>query len=213
LHGDARTATIAGVPRFLVLALALALLVPSRADAKVTCNSGKTLYAHARTRVFSMYQQTEFFVCSAAVRRPHLFAYGNDGSADDLYDWKPYGHRLSFIREWVGGVSLGWTAGWVDLRTGVAAEASIQPDHDIPFGATGQAVVVAPDGSVAILEHVENSTAQVIAYAQFGKRKFHEAQLLATVDAGDVVATSLAIAGGSVTWTTTAGVPGAVPIG
>jgi hypothetical protein len=73
--------------------------------------------------------------------------------------------------------------------------------------------VVAPDGSVAILEHVENSTAQVIAYAQFGKHKFHEAHLLATVDAGDVDAKSLAVTAGSVTWTSTSGGPGSVPIG
>jgi hypothetical protein len=213
LHGGERTGTIACVPRFLLLALALMLLVPSRADANVTCNSGKTLYKHARTRVFTMYQRTEFYACSAVLRRPRLFAYGNDGSLDDLYNWKPYGHRLSFIREWVGGDDLGWTAGWVDLRTGASAEASIQPDHDIPFAETGQAVVVAPDGSVAILEHVENSTAQVIAYAQFGKHKFHEAHLLATVDAGDVDAKSLAVTAGSVTWTTTSGGPGSVPIG
>jgi hypothetical protein len=213
LRGDQRSGTIARVPRFLVLALALVLLLPGRADANVTCNSGKTVYKHARTRVFTMYQRTEFYVCSAVMRRPRLFAYGNDGTLDDLYNWKLYGHRLSFIREWVGGDSLGWTAGWVDLHTGASAEASIQPDHGIPFAETGQAVVVAPDGSVAILEHVENSTAQVIAYAQFGKRTFHEAHLLATVDAGDVVPNSLAITGRSVTWATTSGAPGSVPIG
>jgi hypothetical protein len=213
LPGDERTGTIACVPRFLILAVALVLLVPSRADAKVTCSSGKTLYTHARTRVFTLYQRTEFYACSAAMRRPRLFAYGNDGSLDDLYGWKPYGHRLSFIREWVGGDNLGWAAGWVDLRTGLSAEVSIQPDHGIPFAVTGQAVVVAPDGSVAILQQVENSPAQVIAYARFGKRKFHEPHLLATVDAGDVDAKSLAITAGSVTWTTTSGVPGSVPIG
>jgi len=201
------------VLRFLPLALALVLLVPGRADAKVTCDSGKTVYKHARTRVFTMYHRTEFYVCSAVLRRPRLFAYGNDGTLDDLYNWKTFGHRLAFIREWVGGDALGWDAGWVDLHTGAFAEATIQPDTDIPFAETGQAVVVAPDGSVAILEHVENSTAQVIAYAQFSKRKFHEAHLLASVDAGDVVAGSLAIAGGSVTWTTTSGVRGSVPIG
>jgi hypothetical protein len=202
------------VPRFLVLAVALVLLLPGRADAKVTCASGKTVYTHARTRVFTLYQRTEFYVCSAVLRRPRLFAYGNDGSLDDLYDWKPYGHRLSFIREWVGGDALGWTAGWVDLHTGKSVEARIQPETDLPFAQTGQAVVVARDGSVATLEHVEApSTAQVIGYAQFGKRRFHRVRLLATVDAGDVVAKSLAIAGGAVTWTTASGVPGSVAIG
>jgi hypothetical protein len=212
LHVDERIGTIGCMLRLLPLVLALVLLVPARADAKVTCDSGKTVYKHARTRVFTMYRRTEFYVCSAVLRRPRWFADANDGGIDDLYGWKTYGQRLSFIREWVGGDSLGWTAGWVDLHTGASAEASIQPDHDIPFAETGQAVVVAPDGSVAILEHVENSPAQVIAYAQFGTRKFQEAHLLATVDAGDVVATSLAIAGGSVTWTTTSGAPGSVPI-
>ena len=200
--------------RFLPLALVLVLLAPGRADAKVTCNSGRTVYTHARTRVFTMFQRTEFYVCSAVIRRPRQFAYGNDGTLDDLYNWKAYGHRLSFIREWVGGDALGWTAGWVDLHTGASAEATIQPETDIPFAETGQAVVVAPDGSVAVLEHVEApSTAQVIGYAQFGKHRFQQAHLLATVDAGDVVPTSLAVAGGSVTWTTTSGVPGSVPIG
>jgi hypothetical protein len=74
--------------------------------------------------------------------------------------------------------------------------------------------VVAPDGSVAILEHEEApSTAQVIGYARFGTRRFQKVRLLATVDAGDVVAESVAIAGGSVTWTTTSGVPASAPIG
>jgi hypothetical protein len=74
LHGDQRIGTIACVPRLIVLALALVLLVPGRADAKVTCNSGKTLYTHARTRIFTMYQRTEFYACSATIRRPRLFA-------------------------------------------------------------------------------------------------------------------------------------------
>ena len=140
MSGPARSTC---VPRLLILALALMLLAPGRADAKVACNSGKTLYQHGRTRVFTMYQRTEFYACSAVVRRPRLFAYGNDGSLDDLYSWKPFGHRLSFIRELVGGDNLGWSAGWVDLRTGASAEATIQPDHGIPFAVTGQAVVVA----------------------------------------------------------------------
>jgi hypothetical protein len=201
------------VLRFLPLALTLVLLVPGRADAKVTCDSGKTVYKHARTRIFALYHRTEFYACSAVLRRPRLFAYGNDGTLDDLYHWQRFGHRLAYIREWVGGDALGWDAGWVDRHTGAAAEATIQPDTGIPFAKTGQAVVVAPDGSVAVLEHVENSKAQVIAYAAFGKRKFHAARLLATLDAGDVVAKSLAIGGGSVTWTTTSGVPGSAPIG
>src|SRR3954454_7380377 len=202
------------MPRLLALTFALVMLVATPAEAKLTCDSGKTVYKHARTRIFSRYQQTEFYVCSAVIRRPRLFAYGNDGTIDGLYKWKAYGHRLSFIREWVGGDDLGWTAGWVDLHTGASAEARIQPETDIPFPQTGQAVVVAPDASVAILEHEEApSTAQVIGYAHFGKRRFHKVRLLATVDAGDVVAKSLAIAGGSVTWTTTSGVAGSVPIG
>jgi hypothetical protein len=199
--------------RSLGLALALVALLAARAEARPACDSGKTVYAHARTRVFARYKRTEFYVCSAVLRRPRLFAYGNDGTLDDLYGWKRYGHRLAFIREWVGGDDLGWTAGWVDLHTGASAEARIQPETDIPFAATGQAVVVAPDGSVAILEHVEGSPAQVIGYAQFGKRRFHTVRLLATVDAGDVAPKSLAIVGGSVTWTTASGASGSVPIG
>ena len=53
----------------------------------------------------------------------------------------------------------------------------------------------------------------MIAYAQFGKREFHEAHLLATVDAGDVARRRWPSPAGSVTWTTTSGVPGSVPIG
>jgi hypothetical protein len=200
--------------RLLPLALALVLLVPGRADAKVTCDSGKTLYEHARTRVFTMYQRTEFYVCSTVLRRPRLFAYGNDGTLDDLYEFKTYGHRLSFIRDWIGGDDLGSSAGWVDLHTGASAEVTIQPEDDVPFDEAGQALVVAPDGSLAILEHEDApSTAQMIGYAQFGTRRFHKLRPLATVDAGDVVATSLAVAGGAVTWTTTAGVHGSAPIG
>src|ERR1700710_2811108 len=122
--------------RLLLLTLALVLLVAGRADAKATCSSGHTIYKHARTRIFTLYQQTEFYVCSATLRRPRLFAYGNDGSIDGLYMWKLYGHRLSFIRAWVGGDDLGWTAGWVDLHTGVSAEARIQPETDIAFAET-----------------------------------------------------------------------------
>jgi hypothetical protein len=200
------------VLRLLVVSLALALLVPARADAKVTCDSGKTVYKHGHTRVFALYRRTEFYACSAVLRRPRLFAFGNDGTVDDLAGWKTYGRRLAFTRTWVGGDALGWDAGWVDLHTGAHAEATIQPDTDIPFAETGQATIVAPDGSIAFLEQVENSPAQVIGYAQFGTRTFQAARVLTTLDTGDVAANSLAFAGGTVTWKTHAGVPGSAPI-
>ena len=103
-------------------------------------------------------------------------------------------------------------AGWVDLHTGQAAEASVQPDHGIAFADSGESVAVAPDGSVAALQKVEGDTSEVIVYAQFGKRRFHAIRLLSTVDTGDVDPSSLAIANGNVTWTTTAGVTGSAPI-
>ena len=59
--------------RLLALALALALFAPGRADAKLTCHSGKTYYKHARTRIFAVYEQTEVYVCSASLRRPRRF--------------------------------------------------------------------------------------------------------------------------------------------
>jgi hypothetical protein len=200
------------VLRLLPLALALALLAPGRAEAKLTCDSGKTYYKHARTRIFAVYQQTEVYVCSAHLRRPRRFDYINDGTADGLYGWKLYGHRLAFLHTWTGGDSLGWLAGWVDLHTGQAAEASVQPDHGIPFADSGEAVAVAPDGSIAALQKVEGDTSEVIVYAQFGTHRFHAIRLLSTVDTGDVDPKSLAIANGSVTWTTTAGVTGSAPI-
>jgi hypothetical protein len=103
-------------------------------------------------------------------------------------------------------------AGWVDLHTGQAAEASVQPDHGVPFADSGEAVAVAPDGSVAALQKVEGGTSEVIVYAQFGKRQFHTIRLLTTVDTGDVNPKSLAIANGNVTWTTITGVTGSTPI-
>src|SRR3954447_6512992 len=133
LRSARRTGRIAGMRRVLVLVLALVLLAPGPADAKVRCHSGKTVFEQGRTRVFTLHQQTEFWVCSAVLRQPRLFANGNEGTLDSLYGWKAYGHRLSFIREWVGGDDLGWSAGWVDLHSGASAEATIQPNSDIPF--------------------------------------------------------------------------------
>ncbi len=198
--------------RVLPLALVLAVLVPGRAEAKLTCSSGKTYYKHARTRVFAVYEQTEVYVCSAHLRRPRLVTYINNGTADGLYGWKVYGHRLAFLHAWTGGDALGWLAGWVDLHTGQAAEASVQPDHGVPFADSGEAVAVAPDGSVAALQKVEGDTSEVIVYAQFGKRRFHAIRVLSTVETGDVDPASLAIADGDVTWATTAGVAGSAPI-
>jgi len=203
------------VLRLLPLALVAALLIPAgRADAKVKCDSGKTVFTHGRTRVFTMYHRTYWYVCSATLRKPRWFAYGNDGSLDDYYGWKLFGHRLAFEHDWVGGDDLGWTAGWVDLHTGKSPEASMH-DFDIPFNDHGQAIAVAPDGSVAALQQEETTVdpGQVIVYAQFGKAKFHRTRLLKTIDAGDVDPKSLAIANGFVVWTTTSGVAGSVPIG
>src|SRR3954469_14729179 len=46
LRGRRMIGRIVRMPRLLALTLAVVLLVPGRADAKVTCDSGKTVYKH-----------------------------------------------------------------------------------------------------------------------------------------------------------------------
>jgi hypothetical protein len=192
----------------IVLALAVLAVIPARADAHVSCNAGKTLFREGKTRVFQSRDRTSWYVCSAWLRRPRLFAEGNDGSLDATYSFRRTGRRVAFVWSWVGGDDLGWGASWVDISTGRSKYVEINPTDAVPYG-EGETVVAGADGSVAFVETVEGG-GFAIGYAPFAAGRFGPPRVL--VENADIVPASLAIAGGTVTWRTT-GESRSVPIG
>jgi hypothetical protein len=169
----------------------------------MSCNAGKTLFHEGKTRVFQSRDTTSWYVCSAWLRRPRLFAQGNDGSLDATYAFRRTGRRVAFVWSWVGGDDLGWGASWVDVSTGRSKYIEINPTDDVPYG-EGESVVAGADGSVAFVETVENAGGRlVIGYAPFAAGRFGPPRVV--VDNADVVPASLTFDGTTIGWRTTAG--------
>ena len=184
----------------ILLALAVLAVIPARADAHVSCNAGKTLFHEGKTRVFQSRDKTSWYVCSAWLRRPRLFAQGNDGSLDSTYSFRRTGRRVAFVWSWVGGDDLGWGASWVDVSTGRSKYIEVNPS-EFPFG-EGEAVAAGSDGSVAFVEKVETG-GLAIGYAPFAAGRFGDPQLV--VSDADIVPESLSLSGDTIGWRTTAG--------
>ncbi len=195
----------------IVIALAVLAVIPARADAHMSCNAGKTLFHEGKTRIFQSRDTTSWYVCSAWLRRPRLFAEGNEGSLDSTYAFRRTGRRVAFVWGWVGGDNLGWGASWVDVSTGRSKYVEINPKVDVPSG-DGESVVAAADGSVAFVETVENGGGRVIiGYAPFAAGRFGPPRVV--VDDADAVPASLTLNGTTIGWRTTGGESRSVPIG
>ncbi len=185
----------------IVLALAVLAVIPARADAHMSCNAGKTLFHEGKTRVFQSRDRTSWYVCSAWLRRPRLFAEGNEGSLDSTYSFRRTGRRVAFVWGWVGGDDLGWGASWVDVSTGRSNYVEINPSGDVPYG-DGETVFAGPDGSVAFVEKVEGGGFE-IGYAPYAAGRFGPPRVV--VAEADVVPASLTLSGTAIGWRTTAG--------
>jgi hypothetical protein len=187
----------------LALAVALLAALPASADAHMSCNAGKTLFREGKTRIFQSRDRTSWYVCSAWLRRPRLFAEGNEGSLDSTYAFRRSGRRVAFVWGWVGGDDLGWGATWVDVSTGRQKYVEVNPTVGVPFG-DGEAVVAGEDGSVAFVETVENSGGKlIIGYAPFAAGRFGAPRVV--VPDADVVPASLSLSGDTIAWRTNAG--------
>jgi hypothetical protein len=178
------------------LLVALSLLAPAK---PVDCHSGQTRFHAGRTRIFRTHVG-RWYLCSAQVRRPRLFAGENGGRKDSLHAFRGFGERVAF--EWHETTSDegGWLAAWIDPGTAEVRYTGVS--------GTLEAVAVDAGGAIAFVAH--DREWQQIGYARNGVHALGSARVLASVM--DIVPGSLALADGMVTWTTKSGQPGSVPI-
>jgi hypothetical protein len=190
----------------VALVLAVLAVIPARADAKLTCRSGHTEFTHGHTRIFSAYHQTEWRICSLRLRRPRVFAYGNEGALDSMYMWRARATRVAYQHGWIGGDEEGWAVGWVDIATGASHEATVANSDgitDIPVADGADAIALGSDGSIAfVMNKPAPETGQLIGYVPYAGR-FGAPRVI--VDNGDAVPASLALNGDTISWRTTAG--------
>jgi hypothetical protein len=180
----------------LGLLVALSLLAPAK---PVDCHSGQTRFHAGRTRIFRT-QVGRWYVCSAQVRRPRLFAGENGGRIDSLRAFRRFGERVAFAWHETTSDEGGWLAAWIDPRTAAVRYTGV--------AGTLQAVAADADGAIAFV--ALDGPEQQIGNARNGVHGLGSARVLTS--ATDVVPGSLALANGIVTWTTTSGMPGSAPI-
>ncbi len=197
--GRVRWKTSVGPPRSASLS-GPARTVPGAAR---TCDSQERIYRSGAIRIFmrTVGNIERFYLCSERLRQPKLFLEKNPWSYPPIYDFRRFGERLRFWIDW-GGEEDSRGLGWVDLRTGR------QMDTEVSGELRGDVdeAVVGPDGGVAVRAGLQ------VHYARPGRRALHALRPLTTIANGTPVAESLAIRGGDVTWKTTAGETGSVPV-
>jgi hypothetical protein len=180
------------------------------------CGSGETRYAAGATRIFAADAQVTLYFCSAAVRTPKRLSLEPHTFGDELHVFGASGPRLLLADMWMDYFITGWDAAWIDLRNGAyhAAGANFgeigSQSGPLPFGPI-DGMAVSSDGAIALLERPAGRHRQLIAYARFGGGRLGRLRALARIPAGDVVASSLRLARGKVTWRTSSGRRSAVP--
>jgi hypothetical protein len=198
------------------LALAILAVAAPRADAKPTCRSGHTELTHGHTRIFSAHHKTEWWICSLRLRRPRMVGYPTD-LIESMFAWQARGPRVAWQHDWIGGDEAGWAVGWVDITTGASHEVTVANTDgltDIPYTDGADAIALASDGSIAfVVKEPDPAVDQLIGYVPYAGGRFGEPRVLATIDAGDAVPSSLATDRGVVTWRTTSDAARSVPIG
>jgi hypothetical protein len=191
-----------------ILVLAVLAVIPAHADAKSSCRAGHTEFAHGHTRIFTVYHKTEWRICSLKLRRPRVFAYGNDGALDSMFTWRARGTRVAYQHDWIGGDEEGWAAGWVDITSGASHEATVANSDgltDISVTGGADAIALGSDGSIAFVsKEPDPAVSQIIGYVPYAGR-FGAPRVIETVAAGDAVPSSLALDGDTIRWQTTAG--------
>jgi len=187
-YGPRRSASLSGPVR----------TVPA---ASRTCDSQERVYRKGAVRIFmrTVGNIERFYLCSERLRRPRLFLEKNPWAHPPIYGFRQFAQRLLFWIDW-GGEAGSYGLGWVDLRNGR------QMDVEVQAGLEVDEAVVGGDGAIAIRAGKE------LLYARPGRRSLHGLQALATITDGEPVKQSLAVHDGTVTWRTTAGDVGSVPV-
>jgi hypothetical protein len=201
----------------LAVALALAPAPGAVAASRLTCRSGHTVYKKGQTRLFYVTRRgkggpyDDFRICSSHVRRPAHVLFADAPFGTKLTGFRVFGSRLGYEIDEDGAIEISQSVGWADLRTGRARDRYV--DTDKLGAASVSGFGVAEDGSLALLLETSDEQEQLIAYAPAGAKRIGEPRVIAHVPGHDVVPDSLAVAGGTVTWTTAAGQQGSAPIG
>ena len=187
-YGPPRSASLSGPVR----------TVPA---ASRTCDSRERVYRKGAVRIFmrTVGNIERFYLCSSRVRKPKLFLEKNPWSHPPIFGFRQFGQRLMFWIDW-GGESGSYGLGWVDLRNGREMDVEVPGDLEVDDTAVGG------DGAIAV------RAGQALHYAHPGRRSLHALKPLATITNGEPVKRSLAIRGASVTWRTTTGEVGSVPV-
>jgi hypothetical protein len=202
----------------------------------LSCQAGTTIYHHAGIRAFVIVrkygnekQEGAFtktrYVCSPALRKPHVFDQSDPFTDEDVYDYKLFGDRLGFKYESAGVQSGSATGvGWVNLVTGRAKLGGINESEGLAEGNEEDPglprvpsdrldYAIASNGSVAVLGEGGDPLEWEVALLPAKPRKLGAPRRLLRVkqlqEGLDV--NSLAITDTSVTWTTKHGQPGSAP--
>ena len=187
-YGPPRSASLSGPAR----------TVPA---ASRTCDSQERLYRKGAVSIFmrTVGNIERFYLCSSQLRKPKLFLEKNPWSHPPIYGFRQFGQRLMFWIDW-GGEAGSYGLGWVDLRDGRQMDVEVEAGFDV------DEAVVGGDGAIAARAGKE------LYYAFPGRRSLHRFRALATITNGEPAKGSLAIEGANVTWRTTAGEVGSVPV-
>jgi hypothetical protein len=208
-----------GTPTAILTGLVAALLMvlsPAGATAsghnRVTCHSGHTVYQREHTRLFwanrgrSGAKHPVWYACSSSLRQPHPFLSGSHGTYDVLVHFRPFGDRVGFVWKHFAPIRFGQevdsSIGWVDVTSGVERHtllSSSNHDTGVPFGDV-KAVAVGNDGAMAAIVRPADKS-EVIGYAPIRPARLGDPRPLVTIDSGDVMPTTLEVAGDTVFWT------------
>ena len=101
----------------------------------------------------------------------------------------------------------------MDVATGAECSAVIGDPGGVSSPSFGdvKSVAVGSDGSMALVVKAEDDS-EVIGYAPNLPQALGSPRPLFTMDSGDVMPSSLTLAGGAVTWSTRSGMSGAVNV-
>ncbi len=195
--GSVRWKTPYGPPRSAPLTGA-ARTVPA---ASRTCDSKERLYRKGPVRVFmrTVGNIERFYLCSKQLRKPKLFLEKNPWTFPPIYGFRQSERHLMFWIDW-GGEEDTRGLGWVDLRSGQQMDLTVDAELEVSEAVVGR------DGAIAARAGSE------LLYARPGRRSLHGLRFLARITNGEPVKRSLAIRGSNVTWRTTAGDEGSVPV-
>jgi hypothetical protein len=203
--------------------------VAAKRPYRPTCRSGSTLFHHGQVRAFrvSFYdaadrgQHQEALVCLHRSGKPIVIFDPGPFNSVQAGRFHVVGSRLGFVIHDQGFANGSETdVGWVDLRTGAVALGLLNAGENADGGdpllpETGIRFAFAADGTTAV---IAGTACQVVAILPLaakpssGARRLGPPRVLLTAPTGGLDAASIAITPTTVTWRTTTGTPGSVPL-